>query len=57
MPDELSVWDMSIGTVGPSEADRIWRITRQTAEGCNAPVVADAAEPTPVVDMAGWDVA
>jgi hypothetical protein len=38
------------------KAERIWQITRQTAEGCNAPSIAPA-ETAPVVDMSGWEAA
>jgi hypothetical protein len=46
------------------EGERIWAITRQTAEGCNAPPRpvpdlqpgADTA-PSEILDTSGWDAA
>jgi len=38
------------GTYSPAEVDRIWKITRQVAEGVNAPG-------EPQVDSSGWDAA
>ncbi|WGR74327.1 MULTISPECIES: hypothetical protein [unclassified Bradyrhizobium] len=34
----------------PTEAERVWRLLRQSAEGCNA-----ASQPE--VDTTGWDAA
>jgi hypothetical protein len=38
-----------------TKAERIWKITKQTAEGCNAPSVEPAPQPEVCTD--GWDAA
>lgn len=55
-PISDETWEV-VRRVQLREADRMWAITRQVAEGCNAPTAIAPAVTTPEVCTDGWEAA